>query len=58
MATVKFEYGKWDSFLGYQCNQCGAICPFVHGAIRHEEDIENNGGVCPVTERKRKEKEK
>ena len=47
MATVRFEYGKWDSFWGYQCSQCGTICPFVQGAIHHEEDIENNGGVCP-----------
>jgi hypothetical protein len=51
MATVKFEYGKWDNFWGYQCSQCFAICPFVHGAIIHEEAIDANGGICPEAEK-------
>lgn len=52
MATVKFEYGKWDSILGYVCSQCGCICPFVEGAIAHENAIDENGGVCPKKDRR------
>ena len=51
MARVKFEFGKWDNIMGYQCSQCGAFCPFVEGAIAHENATENNGGICPMAEK-------
>ena len=51
MAIIKWEYGKWNSVLGYQCSQCGTIYPFWEAAIKHEEEIDDNGGICPNTER-------
>jgi hypothetical protein len=47
MAIIKWEYGKWNNVIGYQCSQCGKCYPFVAGALQHEEQIDNNGGVCP-----------
>ncbi len=47
MAIIKWEYGTWNSVLGYCCNQCHTYCIFDGGALRHEEAIEENGGICP-----------
>lgn len=47
MAIIKFEYGKWDSVMGYQCSQCGWMFPYVCSACQHEKKIEENGGICP-----------
>jgi hypothetical protein len=55
MATVKFEYGKWNSVWGYQCYQCGRMYPFIDAAISHENDIEENNGVCPQIEKQQGE---
>ena len=55
---VKFDYGKWDNFWGYQCSQCGAICPFIEGAIAHEQRTEENAGVCPQVEKRKFAKER
>lgn len=47
MAIIKFEYGEWNSIMGYTCDQCGVICPFMEGALQHEKHIEENNGECP-----------
>jgi transcription initiation factor IIE alpha subunit len=47
MAIIKWEYGKWNSIMGYQCGQCGTYYPFTEAALKHEEAIDNNGGICP-----------
>ncbi len=60
MATVKFDYGKWDGILGYQCGQCGVIIPYIMVAIEHENEIDKNEGICPnakITVREKKSKD-
>jgi len=47
MAIIRWEYGTWDSTMGYTCKQCGTIYPFWEGALKHEEAIGNNGDICP-----------
>ena len=51
MTIIKWEYGTWNNILGYQCGQCGTICPFVEGGIAHENAIDENGGICPRAEK-------
>jgi len=51
MAKIEWEYGKWDCFFGYICDQCHRIFPFLPGALYHEEDIESNNGICPNMEK-------
>ena len=50
MAIIKWEYGAWNSIMGYQCYQCGSYFPFIEGALRHEQEIEDNNGICPNKE--------
>ena len=57
MALVKWEYGKWSNVMGYICDQCGDCVSDVYGGIDHENEIDANGGVCPVYERRQSEGE-
>jgi hypothetical protein len=45
--AIKFEYGKWNNLLGYECPQCHCFCPFPEGGEKHDNDAKNNGGICP-----------
>jgi len=40
---IKFEYLR-PTEIGYSCPFCCALFPFVEGAMRHEAEIERNGG--------------
>lgn len=47
MAIIRWEYGKWHNLLGYQCDQCKKIYPYIESGVRHEIEIDENGGICP-----------
>ena len=47
MAKVKFEHGKWDTFFGYQCEQCYLIIPYRIPAIEHDDTVSENNDICP-----------
>ena len=39
---VKFENGKWDSFYGYRCENCGTYIKDPAEAMEHENKLPCN----------------